>query len=156
MLISKTGNAQISDYGLSIITSNVTFTAATTPNVAGPSRWHAPEAVDAASNSKPKPLTASKPADVFAFAMLAVEIFTGNVPFGDMKNKSAAVHIANGRRPDKPDAADQLGLTTEMWEFIGKCWTPNPKKRPTIDEVVGAWEGFVNGHVAFRSGSSVN
>ena len=88
--------------------------------------------------------------------MLAVEVFTGEVPFGDMKNKSVAARIANGRRPDKPQAADQFGLTTEMWGFTEKCWTPNPKKWPAIDEVVGAWQRFVNGHVAFRSGSSVS
>jgi len=65
-----------------------------------------------------------------------------------MKNESVVIQIANGKRPSKPQAADHLGLTEEMWKFIGKCWTPNPNKRPTIDEVVRTWEGFVNGHVS--------
>ena len=92
-------------------------------------------------------MTVSKSADVFAFAMLAVEVFSGKVPFGNMKNESVIIQIATGKRPQKPQTAGQLGLTAEMWKFIEKCWSANPGKRPTIDEVVRAWEGFVNGYV---------
>ena len=147
MLISGTGKAKICDYGLSPIISNPMFTVAATPGVAGSSRWLAPEIIDPPSKASSKPLTASKSADVFAFAMLAVEVFTGKVPFVDMKNESVVIHIANGKRPAKPQAAGQLGLTAEMWKFIERCWTANPSKRPTIDEVVRTWEGFVNGYV---------
>ena len=148
MLISKVGKAQVCDYGLSPM-----FTIAATPGATRPSRWLAPEIVGPPSKARSKPLTASKPADVFAFAMLAVEVFTGKVPFGNMKNKSVVIQIANGKRPDKPQAADQLGLTAEMWKFIGQCWNANPNKRPIIDEVVRTWEGFVNGYVVSRLGS---
>jgi hypothetical protein len=86
--------------------------------------------------------------------MLAVEVFTGKVPFGNMKNESVVIQIANGKRPAKPQAAEQLGLTVEMWKFIEKCWTANPNKRPTIDDVVRALEGFVNGYVVSCSCSS--
>jgi len=89
---------------------------------------------------------ASKSADVFAFAMLAAEVFSGKVPFGNMKNESVVVQIASGKRPAKPQAAEQLGLNAEMWKFIEKCWSANPNKRPAIDEVVRIWEGFVNGY----------
>ena len=154
MLISETGNAQICDYGLIAIISNPAFTIETIPGVIKPSRWLAPE-IDQPRNASSRPkdassqlLTASKPADIFAFAMLAVEVFTGKVPFGSLKNESVVIHIANGKRPAKPQAAGQLGLTAEMWKFIEKCWTTNPSKRPTIDEVVRTWEGFVSGYVA--------
>ena len=101
-------------------------------------------------------MTASKPADVFAFAMLAVEVFTGNVPFWNLKNESVVIQIAGGKRPPKPQAAEQLGLTAEMWRFIEKCWSGNPSKRPTIDEVVSTLEGFVNGYVVASFRSSAN
>ncbi|KAF9646167.1 hypothetical protein BDM02DRAFT_277822 [Thelephora ganbajun] len=125
--------------------SNPIFTIAATPGVAGSSRWLAPEIIDPPRRTGSKPLAASKPADVFAFAMLAVEVFTGNVPFGNMRNELAVIHIAHGKRPAKPQGVEQLGLTAEMWKFIEKCWSANPNKRPTIDEVVGTWEEFVNG-----------
>jgi serine/threonine protein kinase len=147
VLISKSGNAQVGDYGLSSIISNPTFTIAATPGVAGSSRWLAPEIIDPPGGAGSKPLTASKSADVFAFAMLAVEVFAGKVPFGDMKNESVVVQIVAGKRPEKPLAAEQLGLSVEMWKFIEKCWNQNPNKRPSMDQVVNTWEGFVTGYV---------
>ena len=154
MLISKAGKAQVCDYGLSPIVSNPTFTIAATPGVAGSSRWLAPEIIDPPTKASSSPTAASKPADVFAFAMLAVEVFSGKVPFGNMRNESVVIQIASGKRPPKPQAAEQLGLSPEMWKFIEKCWSANPNKRPTIDEVVSTWEGFVNGSVVPSLGSS--
>lgn len=145
VLISASGNAQVCDYGLSTIISDPSFTIAATPGVAGSSRWLAPEIIDPPNKATPTPMTASKAADVFAFAMLAVEVFTGKVPFSNLKNESVVIQIVGGKRPEKPQAAEQLGLTAEMWKFIEKCWNANPNKRPSINEVVRTWEGFVNG-----------
>jgi serine/threonine protein kinase len=147
VLVSRAGTAQVCDYGLTSIISNPVFTVAATPGVAGSSQWLAPEIIDPPSKPSSKPLTGSKSADIFAFAMLVVEVFAGGVPFGNMKNESVVIQIVNGKRPAKPRAAEQLGLTAEMWKFIQKCWTTNPNKRPTIDEVVRALEGFVNVYV---------
>jgi len=88
--------------------------------------------------------------------MLAVEVFSGKVPFGSVKNESAVLQIARGKRPAKPQAAEQLGMNAEMWEFIEKCWTQNPNKRPTINEVVRIWEGFINGCVTVSFWSSAS
>ncbi|KAF9646096.1 kinase-like protein [Thelephora ganbajun] len=142
-LISKSGKAQTCDYGLSPIISNP---IAENLGVAGSSRWLAPEIIDPPSEDSSKPLVASKSADVFAFAMLAVEVFTGRTPFEDTNNALAGIRILEGKRPAKPEAGEQLGLTAGMWKFIEKCWNASPNKRPTIDEVVGTWEGFVNGN----------
>jgi len=146
VVISKTGRAQVCDYGLSPIISNPIFTIAATPGVAGSSRWLAPEVIGPPKPSS-KPMMASKSADVFAFAMLVVEVFSGKFPFRGMKNESVVVQIASGKRPTKLRAAEQLGLSAEMWKFVEKCWSASPNKRPTIDEVVRIWEGFVNGYV---------
>jgi hypothetical protein len=59
-----------------------------------------------------------------------------------------------GKRPVKPRTAKHLGLSAEMWKSIGKCWSANPSRRPTIDEVVKVWEGFVNRYVIASFGSS--
>ena len=150
MLISGNGKVQVCDYGLNPITSDPAFTTAATQGVAASPRWLAPEIIDPPNKASSKPVAASKSADIFAFAMLALEVFTGNVPFGGVKTESVVVQIANGKRPAKPQAAEQLGLTAEMWEFIERCWTANPNERPTIDEVVRTWEGFVNGCALFR------
>jgi serine/threonine protein kinase len=148
VLVSKTKTAQVCDYGLSPIISNPTFTT-----TIGSSRWLAPEIIDPPSSNSP---TASKPADVFAFAMLVVEVFAGEFPFGNMTEGSVAVQIVDGKRPAKPRAAERLGLTVEMWAFVGECWAANPSERPTIDEVVRTLGGFVSGYVLSCSGVSAS
>ena len=155
VVISETGTAQVCDYGLRPIISNPIFTIATALGAIESSRWSAPELLYT-SEPDSKPATLSKSADVFAFAMLAVEVFSGKVPFWSMTSVPAAIQIVDGKRPAKPQAAEQLGLSGEMWKFIGKCWSVNPSQRPTIDEVVRVWEGFVNGYIVVPFGSSTS
>ena len=137
MVISKTGAARVCDYGLFSAIPDPNLTE--TPETVGASRWLAPELIYPPT----MPVRVSKSTDVFAFAMLAVEVFSGDIPFGNIRNEAATAQIVRGGRPAKPQAAEQLGLTTEMWKFIEKCWSANPTERPTMDEVVRTWEGFV-------------
>ena len=120
---SKAGAAQVCSYGLSRIISNPIFTIAATPGVAGSSRWLAPEILDLPSKTNSKPVMASEPADIFAFAMFAVEVFTGEVPERNLKNESVAIQIVGGKRPPKLQAAEQFGLTTEVYREV-LVWGP--------------------------------
>ena len=87
----------------------------------------------------------SKPADVFAFGMLAVEIFTGQVPFVEQENAAVVVfRILRGDRPKIPKNAQEVGLTVEIWNLIERCWQQNPKKRPTIAQVVVRLQELIN------------
>ena len=81
-------------------------------------------------------------ADVFAFGMVAVEVFTGLVPFGSMTNKLAMCKIAWGHRPEKPTDTGKIGLTDGVWKFLCQCWEQNPESRPKIGEVVRELEGL--------------
>jgi hypothetical protein len=109
--------------------------------IAGNTRWLAPEII------RPPPhaigILESKPADVFASAMLAVEIFTGEVPFPEQRNQGAAIRIFRGDRPEFPPNAEAVGLTIEIWGLLQRCWRQDPTERPTIDDVVSAWEQFL-------------
>ena len=85
----------------------------------------------------------SKPADVFAFAMFSVEVFTGKIPFEKQKNEAVALLVFRGSRPEMPENAQAVGLTSEMWKLLEICWQRNPKKRPTIEEVIRRWQKFI-------------
>ena len=89
------------------------------------------------------PAMESCPADVFAFAMVAVEVFTGKIPFEKQKTQTAAQKIAKGGRPEMPGNAQEVGLTGEMWKLLESCWQQDPRKRPKMEEVVKEWEKFV-------------
>ena len=85
----------------------------------------------------------SKPADVFAFGMFAVEVFTGKIPFKEHKNEAVVLRISQGGRPEMPENAQAVGLTNDMWRVLEDCWQQNPKKRPTMEEVAKRWQKFV-------------
>ena len=84
----------------------------------------------------------SKTADVFAFGMFAVEVFTGKIPFEEQKNEAVVLRISRGDRPDMPENAQAVGLTGEIWKLLESCWQQNPNKRPTMEEIVKRWEKF--------------
>jgi len=85
----------------------------------------------------------SKAADVFAFGMFAVEVFTNKIPFEEQKNEAVVLRISRGGRPEMPEDAHAIGLTNEMWKLLESCWQQNPKKRPVMEEVVRRWQKFV-------------
>ncbi|KAF9647773.1 kinase-like protein, partial [Thelephora ganbajun] len=140
VLINGLGQAQLTDYGFAPINSSIRFTV--TEFTAGNARWLAPEIIRPPPGASCTDIE-SKSADVFAFAMVAVEVFTGNLPFEEQGNPGAVNRIFRGDRPAFPQNAEDIGLTVQMWEFLRRCWHPDHTKRPTIDEVVRTWEGLL-------------
>ena len=134
----------MTDYGLAPINSDPSFTVAATPGAVGTSRWLAPEIISPVRKGNTLPIMESKAADVFAFGMFAVEVFTGKIPFEEQKNEAVVLRISRGGRPEMPGNAQAVGLTTEIWKLLESCWHQNPKKRPTMEEVVRRWRKFVD------------
>jgi len=124
------------------IQSNNAFMIAATPGVVGISRWLAPEIINPPRKKGYRQPAGTEQADIFAFAMLDIEVFTEELPFGDIRHETAIIKIAQGQRPEKPRAVESRGLTTEMWRFIQRCWHQNPARRPDIDTVVSMWRSF--------------
>ena len=89
------------------------------------------------------PVVESKAADVFAFGMFAVEVFTGKIPFEGQKNEAVVLRISKGGRPEMPENAQATGLTLEIWNLLESCRLQDPKKQPTMRDVVRRWQKFV-------------
>jgi len=109
-------------------------------------RWLAPEIIKPAHDATVM-IMESEPADVFAFSMLVIEVFTGERPFDKQGNPGAARGIVEGGRPTLPENAEEVGLTPQVWEFLQKCWDEDPTKRPTIDKVVKKWKSLTSKHL---------
>ena len=133
----------MTEYGLAPVNSSPIFTILATPEAVGTSRWLAPEIINPSADSNGVLVVESKPADVFAFAMFAVEIFTGKIPFEELKNEAVVPWVLKGGRPKMPENVQAVGLTGEMWKLIENCWQHDPEERPTIEEVVKRWRKFV-------------
>ena len=72
--------------------------------------------------------------DVYAFAILAYEIVSGQEPY---KEKGKSITMANlvrkvlaGQRPKFVD-----GITDPMWKLITRCWSKDPSERPSFEEI---------------------
>lgn len=75
--------------------------------------------------------------------MFAVEVFTGEMPFKNRRNEAVALLILQGNRPEMPRNSQTVGLTGDMWNLLQSCWQPDPSNRPTMEELVGRWQEFV-------------
>ncbi|KAL5638190.1 hypothetical protein ACGC1H_005030 [Rhizoctonia solani] len=95
-------------------------------------RWMAPEMfVD------DPPL--ETPCDVWGWAMAALEIVSGSIPYHTHKQAMTIIlQIGRGppRREHHPKFEEYAYRPDEMWELLQKCWAMEPNDRPTIDEVV--------------------
>ena len=127
---------------------------AATPGVVGISRWLAPELIDPPHEKGRQHEVATKPADIFAFAMLGIEVFSGDLPYGDVRHETAILMIVRGQRPEKPQDDESRGLTPEIWNFTQRCWHQKPGKRPDINTVASTWRDFCfQGYVVCKTGS---
>ncbi|KNZ73289.1 Serine/threonine-protein kinase HT1 [Termitomyces sp. J132] len=81
-------------------------------------------------------LNRTSASDVFAFSMVCLEIFTGELPFNGSQKLQA--HILKEKRPTRPTEKVhvQRGLTDMMWALIERCWSHSPGNRPTAAEIL--------------------
>ena len=143
IVIDHKDRARLTEYGLGPIRHGPIFTATATSGTLVSSRILPPEFTEPSGKRKGTLMLESKAADVFAFGMLVVEVFTGEAPFGEQKNEAVVLRILRGDRPKMPGNAQAVGLTHEMWALLENCWHQNPKKRPTMEEVMERWQNFV-------------
>ena len=76
----------------------------------------------------------AKPADVYSFAILCWEVFSGKVPYaGVPDHEVTAKHMGVffGEDPERPSLE---GLPTELLSVIERCWTQESEDRPTFEE----------------------
>ncbi|KDQ26512.1 hypothetical protein PLEOSDRAFT_1084387 [Pleurotus ostreatus PC15] len=74
-------------------------------------------------------------ADVFSFAVTALEVITGKAAFGDGSPEMAALHFLEGRRPQRADHPAQE-MTDGLWTLLEECWSKEASSRPTISDII--------------------
>jgi len=151
ILVSQSHRAYIADFGVTTIihtTSTAKFYKSS--NLAqGTTRWQAPELFsdmldEIASETQPHN---TKATDVYGFAMVGYEIFSGNLPFYDVKNEFQVIlAMTKGIRPSRPshERCWIRGLNNEIWALIEDCWTGEPSERPFASQIVERLKALPN------------
>lgn len=141
VLISDTGNALLADFGFSH-SVNSSCDIIEVPNnrgMKGTINWMAPEMFDCAE--------VSAEADVWAFGMTALELFTCKDPFYNICPKAnlVEVRIIQGRLPDRPSDEDTHSrMTDSWWGICYSCWNQSPSSRPTTAKLVNSIAEIMN------------
>ncbi|KAF9789191.1 kinase-like domain-containing protein [Thelephora terrestris] len=133
ILFDNTGVPKITDFGVSSITLNIHTNNASTPNSGFSMRWTAPEILEPPNND---PIRPTKASDVYAFAMVVIEIFTGKHPFPEESDQNVYLMVTKGKRPSKPAGASKSGLSSAGWKIVEDCWNKKRDKRPDMQAVV--------------------
>ncbi|KAI3614905.1 hypothetical protein WG66_016930 [Moniliophthora roreri] len=122
VLITSTGRACVADYGLSTVQSSRSKDA---------HRYFSPEAWNG---------VVSRPSDVYAFAMCALELFSSALPWGVLSKKNIYnLVVHEDARPDRPQNSQELGLTDQIWTIIEESWHSEARFRPAFDIIVKSW-----------------
>ncbi|KAG8701915.1 hypothetical protein FRC11_011819, partial [Ceratobasidium sp. 423] len=132
ILVSSEGVAKLTDFGLSTMSeSSIKFSENSTSH-AGSTRWAAPELLLGGS---PK----SKDSDIYALGMTILEIFTGNVPYHEIRRDYLIIRMVDqGLHPTCPtdELEDYDKYNGWLWEILVSCWDRDPDARPSAEQIV--------------------
>jgi serine/threonine protein kinase len=119
ILLDWDWNVRIADFGRS---SSLDAQPLKPPDAL--SRYLAPECYDG---------TFRRASDVFAFALILLEILTGRPAFQESLTplQIAFIVAIDGARPDIPDS-----VLPPVRALIGDCWEADPDDRPSFEEIV--------------------
>ena len=125
----------------------------------GTVHWMSPELL----NPEQFGITSGRPtkqSDCYALGMLVYEVCTdviiptftivqhiscqvlcGVIPYSSFKASVMVMFsILEGVRPQKPDVAESLGFTNELWGMVEHCWLEGPDERPEVGEILHCLE----------------
>ena len=140
ILIDQAGNPCIADFGLlTIISDPANPLASASYTQGGTARWMSPELIDPRRFGLKDscPTTSS---DCYALGMVVYETISGHIPFHEHTDMTVFVNVLKGGRPPREDL-----FTDDLWKTLKSCWSPNPKKRPKIEDVLQCLERALNG-----------
>ncbi|KAJ6582047.1 kinase-like domain-containing protein, partial [Mycena capillaripes] len=124
ILLTDEYDLQICDFGLVKWSETSLITGGS--RAAGTYRYMAPE-LFGSDSARP-----SFDSDVYAFACLALEMYTGRVPFFGCKDIVVPGNVMAGKRPPRPSSPV---VPDHLWDLIEVCWSQEPIARPSMENV---------------------
>jgi Serine/threonine protein kinase len=135
--VQDDGTPCLTDFGLATVRYNgATLTSAL--DGGGSWWWMAQELFEPrsglTSEDYASSLKTTRYSDIWSFAMLALELFTEEVPFVECVSPGAMVlALQRGERPKRPGPDPySRGLGNELWKCLCECWDKTPENRPPL------------------------
>ncbi|KAJ7231958.1 kinase-like domain-containing protein, partial [Mycena rebaudengoi] len=94
----------------------------------GALRWMAPELLENTSGGH---RGRTPDTDVYSFAWVCLELYTGRHPLSDLTDAAATLKIINGERSNQPST-----MPDALWTYVNECWAENPEVRPSAAVLV--------------------
>uniref|UniRef100_A0A915Q2Q4 Protein kinase domain-containing protein n=1 Tax=Setaria digitata TaxID=48799 RepID=A0A915Q2Q4_9BILA len=113
---------KISDFGLSKTTRHEVHFLPDDPQKM-PFKWLPPEVLHRRE--------LSTKSDVWAYAILATEIYGVIDPYGMLPNEKVLPFLKDGHRMEKPSAMPHY-----IYNIVLQCWRKQPVDRPTFNEII--------------------
>ncbi|TFK41755.1 kinase-like domain-containing protein, partial [Crucibulum laeve] len=139
ILVTNSGRACLADFGLSHAVNSESLRWASnesTIQIGGTIRWQAPELNSPTAEDS----ITTKEADIYAFACVCYEIFTGFIPFFEIqRDLTVMLKVMQGLKPSRPVRGtswiSDFYLTDHIWEILEDCWQEEPFLRPSAAQV---------------------
>jgi hypothetical protein len=78
----------------------------------------------------------TKESDCYALGMVILEVLSGKVPFTrDCHEFMVMSKVLEGERPGRPQGAEGIWFTDDLWVTLQACWSHQPTGRPTVEAV---------------------
>jgi len=119
------GVAKVTDFGISKLDGNPSSFSMAKEIDKLVKHWLAPELIDCADASR------TKSSDLFAFARMIVEVYTGDVPFSGEMIADLIGHICKFRHPVRPQ-----GIGDAVWKIMEQYWAKDPNDRGTAEDII--------------------
>ncbi|KAG8905283.1 hypothetical protein FRB99_000300 [Tulasnella sp. 403] len=128
ILVNNEGRALICDFGLARSMETMpTGMTTSTFNQSGSIAYQSPELILGTSNRNIK-------TDMWAWACMAQEIFTGQAPYNDIANPGALVtRISAGQHPA---SLENVYVPLAVRTLLRTCWSTKPDERPSMAHCV--------------------
>ncbi|KAG8955767.1 hypothetical protein FRC03_011083 [Tulasnella sp. 419] len=133
VLVDDKGTARITDFGLSRILEEGHSGFTTSTGVTGTHRWMAPELM---LTERSRPTTE---ADIYSMTLLALEIYTGKVPFAHLDQMPFLMAIVAKSSPERSHYRP-FNPPEDVWRVFESGWSFEPSQRPNAENLKKEFE----------------
>ncbi|KAG1731478.1 kinase-like domain-containing protein, partial [Suillus paluster] len=129
VLIDGSGHPRLTDFGLATVVGDLQLQLSTTTvtRELNP-RWRAPEVLGIEQDLA-RPTFMS---DIYSLGSVIFFIISGDIPWKEKKNlRHIYIELGKKATPTRPG-----NIPNGPWSLIQKCWSWNPKDRPSAEKVL--------------------